>query len=198
MKNLLLLLLTVLVLWGCKKDGSSTQTLAITGSSAIETSTPPETATFNIIGTWKEDFVIDKSYKNDLLIKIDTMPKLNLRVTSYTEFTGDGRFQSYRLNGLLKTGIATGTYAYNASGSLFTQTWASDTSTNNPANWRANYNYPNYNSNPGSQFKVTSISDNSIVLELKIPDNVYGAYDGPPVTSTGYTMLIRKLALVKR
>jgi|GEM_PF-3646509 len=187
MKNLLLLLLTVFILSACKKDGNLTETETSTGA-------------LNVIGTWKEDFVIEKSYKNDLLIQIDTMPALNSGQTSYTEFTVDGRFESYQLNGTAKAGIETGTYAYNTSGNLFTQTWASNTPVFNPTDerWRANYNYANPDPNPGSQFKVTSITDNNIALELKIPDNVYGAYDGPPVTSTGYTILIRKLALVKR
>lgn len=123
------------------------------------------------------------------------MPILTSKTTYYTELKNDGQFLSYSLNGATKNDISTGTYTYNATGNLFTQTWASDAAvlSTSPGRVRSNYSYPNASPNSGTQYKVTSIDNNNIVLEVKIPDNIYGAYDGPPVTTTGYAIQIRKL-----
>ncbi|QKJ29220.1 hypothetical protein HQ865_05450 [Mucilaginibacter mali] len=170
MKRYFLLLLPIL-LFSCKKNNSTSP----------------------VIGTWKETMMINMAYNAaNVATAADTIPVLTTGSTYYTEFMGNGHFASYTFTGSAKTEILDGIYTYNNATKTLSQTWqaGSSNTSNNIGRMRAS---AGQNGNDGYIYNILSFDGNILTLSVKIPDNVYGAYDGGQTASPGYTIQIRKL-----
>lgn len=171
MKRYLLLLLLPALLYSCKKD----------------------TRASPLTGTWKETAIVNIAYNAaNVAVSADTIPVLTSGGAYYTDFMNNGQFASYTLNGNTKTEVLDGTYAYNDAAKTLNQTWQLSTGNygSNIGRVRAS---ASFNGSNGYTYNVASFNGNMLTLSVKIPDNVYGAYDGPQNTAAGYTIQTRRL-----